>query len=157
MARTAGHTLGNVLRDVMWTQCVIPAAVDGPTVLDAVGTTGSGLWEYWAIGLVVSNDGPRFVHGVPSVTSNSGTSELSLPLPWPPSPHVQVASYTQEHPNQSEILVRCQTNGFCSAEQGVVESLHITKEIAAHMQVGAMSGGAAAVCGAAGGLERWRI
>ncbi|PRW56845.1 hypothetical protein C2E21_4807 [Chlorella sorokiniana] len=48
-------------------------------------------------------------------------------------PHVQLASYTQEHPSSQEILLRCQTNGAVSAEQGVVEALHIMQQMLRHM------------------------
>ncbi len=48
-------------------------------------------------------------------------------------PHVQLASYTQEHPSASEIIVRCQTTGVIPAEQAVVEALHMTKEILTHI------------------------
>lgn len=51
------------------------------------------------------------------------------------SPHVQLSSYTKEHPNLSEILIRCQTNGVVSAEQGMVESLHLAKEVLMHVEV----------------------
>lgn len=49
-------------------------------------------------------------------------------------PHVQLASYTQEHPTSTEVLVRCQTSGAISAEQGVVEALEISKHMLAHME-----------------------
>lgn len=42
-------------------------------------------------------------------------------------PYVQLASYTKEHPTSTEVLVRCQTSAEVSAEQGVVEALHIGK------------------------------
>jgi predicted TIM-barrel enzyme len=48
-------------------------------------------------------------------------------------PHVQLASYTQEHPSANEIIVRCQTTGVIPAEQAVVEALHMTKEILTHI------------------------
>jgi DNA-directed RNA polymerase subunit L len=48
-------------------------------------------------------------------------------------PHVQLASYTQEHPSDSEILVRCQTSGAISAEQAVCEALGMTKDMLSHM------------------------
>uniref|UniRef100_A0A1D1ZVL8 DNA-directed RNA polymerase RBP11-like dimerisation domain-containing protein n=1 Tax=Auxenochlorella protothecoides TaxID=3075 RepID=A0A1D1ZVL8_AUXPR len=49
-------------------------------------------------------------------------------------PHIQLSSYTKEHPNLSEILIRCQTNGVVSAEQGMVESLHLAKEVLMHVE-----------------------
>ncbi|KAL4427876.1 hypothetical protein ABPG75_001965 [Micractinium tetrahymenae] len=48
-------------------------------------------------------------------------------------PHIELASYTQEHPSVNEIILRCQTNAAIPAEQGVVEALHITKAILSHM------------------------
>lgn len=45
------------------------------------------------------------------------------------SPHVEVASYAQEHPSKNEILFRCQTSGLISGEQCIVESLELTKDI----------------------------
>lgn len=48
-------------------------------------------------------------------------------------PHIELASYTQEHPSINEIILRCQTNAAIPAEQGVVEALHITKAILGHM------------------------
>lgn len=48
-------------------------------------------------------------------------------------PHVQLASYTQEHPSSQEILLRCQTSGAISAEQGVVEALQIMQQMLRHM------------------------
>ena len=48
-------------------------------------------------------------------------------------PHVQLASYTQEHPSSTDIILRCQTSGVISAEQGVVEALQMTKGILRHM------------------------
>lgn len=48
-------------------------------------------------------------------------------------PHVQLASYTQEHPSLNEIVVRCQTSGAVTAEQAVAEALHMTQDILHHM------------------------
>ena len=48
-------------------------------------------------------------------------------------PHVQLASYTQEHPSSTDIIVRCQTSGAISAEQGVAEALQMTQGILCHM------------------------
>eukprot|EP00887_Chlorella_sp_A99_P002613 scaffold6.g2613.t1 len=48
-------------------------------------------------------------------------------------PHIQLASYTQEHPTSTDILLRCQTSGDISAEQGVVEALHMAKAMLAQM------------------------
>jgi DNA-directed RNA polymerase subunit L len=48
-------------------------------------------------------------------------------------PHVQLASYTQEHPSSTDIILRCQTTGAISAEQGVVEALQMTQGILRHM------------------------
>ena len=48
-------------------------------------------------------------------------------------PHVQLASYTQEHPSSQEILLRCQTSGAISAEQGVAEALQMMQQMLAHM------------------------
>ena len=48
-------------------------------------------------------------------------------------PHVQLASYTQEHPSSQEILLRCQTSSAISAEQGVVEALQIMQQMLRHM------------------------
>lgn len=48
-------------------------------------------------------------------------------------PHVQLASYTQEHPSSTEIIVRCQTSGAISAEQGVVESLQMAQATLRHI------------------------
>lgn len=48
-------------------------------------------------------------------------------------PHIELASYTQEHPSVNEIILRCQTNAAIPAEQGVVEALHIAKAILSHM------------------------
>lgn len=48
-------------------------------------------------------------------------------------PHIQLASYTQEHPSSTDILVRCQTSGAITAGQAVAEALHMTKAILSHM------------------------
>jgi hypothetical protein len=60
------------------------------------------------------------------------------------SPHVQIASYTQEHPSSNEVIVRCQTSGAISAEQGVVEALHIAKQKLNLVQVCSSAAAAAA-------------
>lgn len=46
------------------------------------------------------------------------------------SPHVTVAQYTQEEviPG-NQLLIQCQTTDAITAEQGMVESLHIMKEM----------------------------
>lgn len=46
------------------------------------------------------------------------------------SPHVTVAQYTQEMvvPG-NQLLIQCQTSGAITPEQGMVESLQITKQI----------------------------
>ena len=44
-------------------------------------------------------------------------------------PHITLASYTKEHPSSSDVVVRCQTTGAVSAEQGLVEALQIAKEM----------------------------
>ncbi|KAG7672653.1 hypothetical protein Ndes2526B_g08817 [Nannochloris sp. 'desiccata'] len=45
-------------------------------------------------------------------------------------PHVTVAQYTQEEviPG-NQLLIQCQTTDAITAEQGMVESLHIMKEM----------------------------
>lgn len=48
-------------------------------------------------------------------------------------PHIQLASYTQEHPSSADIILRCQTSGPISAEQGVAEALMMTQEILHHV------------------------
>ena len=76
-----------------------------------------------------------------------GRTDLAVRPPRPPaaqltapcalcacSPHVQLASYTQEHPGSTEIVVQCQTTGAISAEQGVVEALVIAKDVLGHME-----------------------
>ena len=42
-------------------------------------------------------------------------------------PHITLASYTKEHPTNTSVVVRCQTTGAISANQGLVESLEITR------------------------------
>jgi len=49
------------------------------------------------------------------------------------SPHVEVASYTMEHPSSTEVLLRCQTTGAISAEQGLVDALQTMKQVLLHM------------------------
>jgi len=51
------------------------------------------------------------------------------------SPHVEVASYTREHPSSNEVVIRCQTSGAISAEQGVVEALVMAKQMLEHVGV----------------------
>lgn len=51
------------------------------------------------------------------------------------SPHVEVASYTREHPTSNEVVIRCQTSGAISAEQGVVEALVMAKQMLEHVGV----------------------
>lgn len=48
-------------------------------------------------------------------------------------PHVELASYTQEHPSSTEIVMRCQTTSAISAEQGVIEALHMAKQVLDHV------------------------
>lgn len=49
-------------------------------------------------------------------------------------PHIELASYSQEHPSKNEILLRCQTSGLISGEQATVEALHMTKEMLEHVE-----------------------
>ena len=45
------------------------------------------------------------------------------------SPHITVAQYRQEEITPgNQLLVQCQTSGAITAEQGMVESLHIMKD-----------------------------
>ena len=56
--------------------------------------------------------------------------------PHSSSPHVTVAQYSQEMvvPG-NQIAIQCQTSGAIRAEQGIVESLHMTKAIFTAIEV----------------------
>ncbi|PSC69823.1 DNA-directed RNA polymerase I RPAC2 [Micractinium conductrix] len=79
-------------------------------------------------------------------------------------PHVELAAYTQEHPSVNEIILRCQTTGAITAEQGVGEALLMTKDILGHMAgtmdeaveawQAAHGGNAAAAAAAAGSRQQ---
>ena len=62
-------------------------------------------------------------------TASPHRSPVTAPLRLFRSPHVTVAQYSQEDPTATgnQILVHCQTSTEVTAEQGVVETLHVTK------------------------------
>lgn len=83
------------------------------------------------------------LHKITSLFVSLDENQLSLDAPPPPpihsiyvfllvlcSPHVIVAQYTQEEivPG-NQLLIQCQTTDAITAEQGMVESLHIMKDM----------------------------
>ena len=54
---------------------------------------------------------------------------------FPRSPHVELVSYTQDHPTSTEVVVRCQTNGQITAEHAVVEALLGTRSVPARVRI----------------------
>jgi DNA-directed RNA polymerase subunit L len=52
------------------------------------------------------------------------------------SPHITIAQYAQEDPNSSnsQLIVQCQSTNAVPAEQSLVESLHMMKEMCLAVQ-----------------------